>query len=522
MAMKKFGATAIILVLIAALLAACGGNNANNNTASNTNTGTNSGDNAAADLKAVDLKMVLLGDAPADQDIMLAELNKLIKRDLNATLSIEYLAWSDWEQKYSLILSSGEPIDLIYTSDWAKYSQEATKGAFVEITDDVLTKFMPLTKESQDPAAFEQAKINGKIYFVPKNSSAFNGEQAVVIRGDLREKYGMEPLDSLDDLRAYLAAVAENEKGTGIVPYAASQDNESFRILMQEQAINVINVGFTDFQYHLADDANLTADMIEYKYDSPSFIEYAKEMKTWADAGYWSKNAISNKTQPRDAFENGTSATLIWNVGSVSNSAASVIEKHPEWKPEVYDVIPDSAKRMGLYTADGMAVPVSSKNMERAFMLLDKLKNDREYYELIQMGIEGKHWIKIDEVNWKEGPDYERFGANANGQWGLNNKEFRRMKEGAFPAEAEYDAIWSTKVVHPVIETFVFDETNVKNELAALITLRSKYRPMISLGIVSDVEGTIKEWKDQADKAGLDKVEAEIKKQLAEYLEAQR
>ncbi len=526
MAIRKFGTTALILMLIVALLAACGGNTAKNNEGSanpGTNTGTNNGgDNTAADLKAVDLKMVLLGDAPTDQDVMLTELNKLIKRDLNATLSIEYLAWSDWEQKYSLILSSGEPIDLIYTSDWAKYAQEATKGAFVEITDEVLTKYMPVTKETQDPVAFEQAKINGKVYFVPKNSSAFNGEQAVLIRGDLREKYGMEPLKSLDDLREYLANVAKNEKGTGILPYAASQDNESFRILMQEQAIEVINVGFTDFQYHLADDANLTADKIEYKYDSPSFVEYAKEMKTWADAGYWSKNAISNKTQPRDAFENGTSATLIWNVGTVSNSAATVTETHPDWKPEVYDVIPDSAKRLGLYIADGMAVPVSSKNMERAFMLLDKLKNDREYYELIQMGIEGKHWIKIDEVNWKEGPEYDKFGTNANGQWGLNNKEFKRVKEGAFPAEAEFDAIWSTKVVHPVVETFVFDETNVKNELAALATLRTKYRPMISLGIVSDVEGTIKEWKDQADKAGLAKVQEEVKNQLAAYLEAQK
>jgi putative aldouronate transport system substrate-binding protein len=520
MAMKKFGITAVVLVLIVALLAACGGNKANNNTGTNTNPGT-TGENATTDLKAADLKMVLLGDAPTDLDIMLTELNKLIKRDLNATLSIEFLAWSDWEQKYSLILSSGEPIDLIYTSDWAKYSQEATKGAFVEVTDELLTKLMPLTKESQDPVSYEQARINGKVYFVPKNSSAFNGEQAVVIRGDLREKYGMDPIDSMDDFKAYLAKVAENEKGTGIIPYAASQDNESFRILMQEQEINVINVGFTDFQYHLSDDANLTADMIEYKYDSPSFIEYAKEMKTWADAGYWSKNAISNKTQPRDAFENGTSATLIWNSGSVSATAAKVIETHPEWKPEVYDVIPNSAKRMGLYTADGMAVPVSSKNADRAFMLLDKLKNDREYYELIQMGIEGKHWTKIDDVNWKEGPEYEKFGANANGQWGLNNSKFKRVKEGAFPAEAELDAIWKEKVVHPKVEIFVFDETNVKNELAALASLRTKYRPMISLGIVGDAEATINEWKAQADKAGLAKVEAEVKAQLDAFLAAQ-
>ena len=43
------------------------------------------------------------GDKPADGDAVLAELNKLIGRDLNATLSIEYLPWSDWQQKYPLL-----------------------------------------------------------------------------------------------------------------------------------------------------------------------------------------------------------------------------------------------------------------------------------------------------------------------------------------------------------------------------------------------------------------------------------
>jgi len=520
MAIKKVGLFAIVLMFAAALMAGCSGSNAgNDNPAGNGGQTGGTAETERQDLKPAELKMVLLGDVPADLDVMLGELNKLIQRDLNATLSIEYLAWSDWTQKYSLILASGEPIDLIYTSDWAKYVSEATKGAFLEITDEILTKYMPLTKESQDPISFEQAKINGKIYFVPKNSASFNNEKAVAIRGDLREKYGMGPLASLDDYRTYLDNVAKNEKG--ILAYAASQDNGFIQELVHEQGNNIINVG-TYFQYSWSDHDNLTVDKVEYKYDSPSFAEFAKEMKEWANKGYWSRNAISNKTSVRDAFENGTSASMVWNAGTVSQAASKILQAHPEWKPEVYDVTPDSIKRLGLYTADGMAVPISSKNPERAFMLLDKLKNDREYYELFQMGIEGKHWIRIDDVLWKEGPDFERFSAGANGQWGVNNAKFRRSKEGAFPAEAELDKIWRTKVVHPITETFVFDETNVKNELAALEQLRTKYRPMLTLGMADNVEATIQEWRDQADKAGLKKVEEELKKQLQAFLDARK
>ncbi len=61
-----------------------------------------------------------------------------------------------------LTLSIHQPGPFIY--------EEATKGAFTEITDELLSKYMPQTTEGQDSMAFEQAKINGKCYMIPKNS----------------------------------------------------------------------------------------------------------------------------------------------------------------------------------------------------------------------------------------------------------------------------------------------------------------------------------------------------------------
>lgn len=170
-----------------------------------------------------------------------------------------------------------------------------------------------------------------------------------------------------------------------------------------------------------------------------------------------------------------------------------------------------------------MTVPVSSKNPERAFMLLDKLKNDQTYYELFQMGIKGNHWIAIDDKRWKEGPDFAKYSFNANGQWGVNNSNFRKNfdKEGAFAAESELDKLWSEKAVHPKLETYVFNETNVKNELAAMATVNSKYLHMLALGLADDVYATLKEWQDQVEKAGLKKVEEEVKRQVQVHLEKQ-
>lgn len=134
--------------------------------------------------------MYVIGDEPVAADEVEEALNAKLEEKLNCTVDINYIALSDYTQKYSLLLASGENIDIIYTSTWAFYNEEATKGAFAEITDELLQKYMPQTAAGEDSMAFEQAKINGKCYMIPKNSPYVNNAMPVLIRGDLRENMG--------------------------------------------------------------------------------------------------------------------------------------------------------------------------------------------------------------------------------------------------------------------------------------------------------------------------------------------
>ena len=138
--MKKFIQCLVIsLILVAMLivpLAGCTQNAPEQAAPNNDNSDvTPDANNDEIDLSEhVDLVMYLLGDPPSDLDRVLAEINKLAEEELNATLTMEYIPWSDMGTRYSLILSSGEKCDLMFTGDWAYYLQEATKGAFNEIT----------------------------------------------------------------------------------------------------------------------------------------------------------------------------------------------------------------------------------------------------------------------------------------------------------------------------------------------------------------------------------------------------
>jgi putative aldouronate transport system substrate-binding protein len=531
---RKLWIVSIIMVLLISLLAGCSGNNTTSNDSSSekSDNATNvpkeeTKEQPASDIdisKKVNLKMYLLGDSPQDKDLVVAELNKMMEKDLNATITIEYLPWSDWQQKYPLILASGENVDLIYTSDWAMYAQEAAKGAFIEVTDDVINNYMPLTAEKQEKVSLDQGRINGKLFFVPRSTAAYTGEGAVLIRGDLREKYGIPELKSIDDLEKYYTEVAKNEKG--VFPYAASISNGAKGVLYNSPNnlvdVYVTTVGVGSFAYSYVEGQPFSIDDVGYSFFREQYPDFAKRMKTWVELGFWSKNAPVNKTEPRDALESGTGASLTWNIGTLAQSADKIAKEHPEWKPEIFDINPNSIKQMGLYTNDGMAVAYTSQNVERSFMLLDKLKFNRDYQELFINGIKNVHWIPEGDNEYKQGPDFEKFKPGANGTWGVNNKDFERKLVGENPAVQRLEGAWTPITIHPITEGFKFDPTNVKSELATFITLETKYGPLLDLGLVDNVDDTLAEFKDKAMKAGFEKIEQELKKQLDAFIKSRQ
>jgi putative aldouronate transport system substrate-binding protein len=66
---------------------------------------------------------------------------------------------------------------------------------------------------------------------------------------------------------------------------------------------------------------------------------------------------------------------------------------------------------------------------------------------------------------------------------------------------------------------FIFDDTNVKSELAAISEVCSQYIPLLELGLVDNVESTLTELNTKCETAGLEKVTEEFKAQWAAYEE---
>lgn len=467
----------------------------------------------------VELVMYYIGDKAEDEDAVLEEINKILKEKINATIVAKSMSLSDYATKYALTIAGGEAIDLMYTSTWAFYQSEANKGAFEEVTDQVIENYMPLHKENQAEASWGQAAIGGKTYFIPNNVanvSAF----ATLIRGDLREKYGLDKLENMEDLEEYYAAVAGDADSGVTFAYDASQNNDNsknIQLLAENNWVRLEGALLNYFTYEYAPD--ITSDDLIWIYGTDEYLEYAKTMKEWADNGFWSKSAIANATDVKESFINGTSASFTQNLGTVGAVAAEVTKTHPEWKPEVYDLNLDADRFYGAYTGDGMAILANSQNKERAFMALDLMKFDKEIYRLIRYGIEGRHYNVVSEGVWTTGEEAAKYPYGTGFSWGFKNSMYDMVREDAYPDEVEISRKWKEKGVEGPTAAFSFDDTNVKNELANLKSVYTQYVPLLDLGLTDDVEKTLAEFNKQAEAAGMQKIMDEAKAQLAVYLE---
>lgn len=462
------------------------------------------------------IKMYVLGDVPPDMKRVQDEANaKFFKPLVNATLEMNFLSWSDYQTKYSLVLAGGDEVDLIYTAAWCYYNQEAAKGAFKELTMDWISKYMPLSAKSQAPQSWEQISIGGKIFAVPQNNVNTANYKYIAVRDDLRKKYGIPEITDVDTLEKYLFAVTENEKGLQAI--AAAGGNPEFRRVIAEQSnrIQAVDGGY-DFFWKMDNkpDAPATKDVF-YLYTSDYFKQFADRMVTWAAKGVWSKNAINNTVSVNDSFGQGKGAAIAWN--SSVFTYGKQIETAGIGKAGYFDLTPDLRFRASSYANDATAIAASSKNPERAAMVLDLMKNNADLNNLLVGGIKGVHYVLDSQGKRSKGPEADKYNWDA-WAWGIRRADPPQPSDTE-PRQVALEAKIEPRILVTKIEGFTFDEGPVKAELAVVNSIRDEYIPSFELGAFGDkTDAKFSEFKDKLDKAGLKKVQDELTKQLAAYV----
>lgn len=467
---------------------------------------------------SVELTMYLLGDPQIDADKVYDEVNKKLKADINTTVKVKYLSWADWDKKYSLIFASGENFDCIYTADWAYYADQSTKHGFMEISKDMVKKYMP-EYYAQVPGDFwNQLKINGKMYMIPYLNKQVEGCQVPMIRGDLRAKYHLPVVKTINDLNNYLITVAKNEKGmlgydglaSGLVGFMNQVYYAQPNSLFMYQTVPVFTTKLNDL-----------TGKVNYALDDPAFLNTLLTAKKLSDGGVWSKSILASKNDNLKAFNAGKSVFYSNNAEGVIQEFNTVNTENPKWNLEIADVSSSKLHQSSSAVRSGMAINANSKHADRVMLMLNLFGTHKDYYDLTTYGIEGVHYTPVGKNKMVSTPlGITNYAPKANCPWGWERKDFMRYPTNVpdYAINLENDWIKKGLASKTPIVSFNFIDTNIKNEVAACTNIYQTEGYVLLTGLSQNPKADLARLKADLKKAGIDKIRIELQKQVSAFM----
>lgn len=456
------------------------------------------------------VNMYLIGDTPNDWEKVLGLVNDYLK-PFNTELAVTFMSWSDYQTMYSLVLAGGEQVDLIFTAPWCYMYTEAAKGTLYELTDDFIATNMPLANKYQDKDSWDETTIAGKTIAVPSNVAQAMGK-IVAIRKDLADKHGIGELKTWDDYKNFMLTIAEKETPeSGIYGLASSGDNNELWDVYRQQFDTFLALDSDYFDMIYSWDGDLPEkDEISLVYETDEFRAYAKDMKEMADAGCWSRSALTNTVTDDDAFGALQGASIAWNGSVVTYMKQAEGSEGVECA--IYDLTTDHFVGCEAFSNNDMAIAAGSRNPARAAMVLDLMKFDTYLNRLLLLGVEGEHYSLDGEGNYTEldkSSDYAAFAISAS--WAIKNGDL--TESGADPRMQVISDGWEERVESNPTITFVFDTVPVDSYVAAVKTVLMDYVPMLELGLVDDVDATLDEMIQKCYDAGYQNVKDEFDSQ---------
>lgn len=481
--MKKYSMMTVLLVILSLLLVACGG-------------GDKDKKNASGD-QPYEIKWYMIGTPQNDTAQVMEEINKYTEEKINATINLTQIDWGDYDQKMQVIISSGEPFDIAYTTG-GTYVQDAQKGAF-ESLDTLLDKEGKELKELLNPALIEGARVDGELYGIPSNKEAA-GQRVFTFNKRLVEEYDFDisEVKTLADLEPMLKVIKENEPS--ITPIATFNPYLPFDYIYDEEM---------PFGFPLEGNR----DEVVNQFETDEAMEVFKIMHDYFKAGYIKSDAATSKDSwPLDVEnwfvrmgESQPYADLLWSRSAHYQVVSVPIEDPVTFNSSVTGAI--------------QAISITSANPEKAMEFLNLLNTDEYLRNLVDKGIEGVHYEKNEDGTISDLPArIERYNMPT---YALGN-HFNLYLYEDDPADKwdEFEAFNESAETAPTLG-FHFDSDPVRTEIASISNVSKQFYPAIASGSV-DPEDSIPSFNKKLKDAGIDIVLEEIQKQYDEWEKEQK
>ncbi|MGO4273897.1 extracellular solute-binding protein, partial [Paenibacillus sp. TAF58] len=342
--------------------------------------------------KPVELIWYTIGTPQKDVDRVMAEVSKYTAEKIGVTVKMNMADWGDYAQKMQVMTASGTPMDIMFTSSWAfDYVQNVRKGAFKPI-DELLQKNGQGIVKALDPAFLNGSKVDGHNYGVPANKE-LPAQDVWRFNKNLADKYNisLDNVNTLESLEPLLKTIKEKEPNI----YGLAVDKNYMPYVPYDYIIEkmpmAVSVNNADFKV-----VNI--------FDTPEMKQALTTMNKYYKAGYVPTEASTLSSL------NDVQVTGKWFADKATNQPFA----DNLWSASYgYPVVSKAASPALIYNWSVMgsmqAISANSKYPEKAMEFLNLLNTDPVLRNMVDSGIEGVHYKKVDNDRMENLPDSKNY-----------------------------------------------------------------------------------------------------------------
>lgn len=433
------------------------------------------------------------------------------------------LAFADYSTTIQLMLSGGDKLDVMpiyfpYASSWISMGGVFDMSPLME-TPDGAKIIEALGKENA-----YVGNMNGVLYGFPANKESVE-LGGLAMRADIAdelgitEKYGLERNKDEYDGKINDWSVAEDIFATvkaaypDMIPLYMNSTEQLQRFAFFDELVD----GFGTLDWE-ADHASTT---VVNKFETETYKNAVKRLADWNSKGYIFKDAATDTQGSSTMMKAGNTFSYL-----------SAIKPGFLAEQEAANGMPMYAMYFGDHPEGGISttnvsffntsIASNSMDPEMAFKFISALYSDAELYNLWQYGIEGEHYVVLDDgtAYFPEGVDGSTAVYHQNTGWFMGN-QFQSYVWNDGSKTADY---WEKLKAHnnwaeyTSAFGFMWDSTEYTTQVTALNNALETYRAFLSTGTVKpeDVDATIAQLNDALYAAGL----ADVMKAKQEQLDA--
>lgn len=460
----------------------------------------------------VTLNVIMMASAGKEgaQEVVDA-VNELLEEKLNININLTFISYGNYAQQTNLMLSAGEGIDIlpVYLTPLSTFAQN---GQVLPL-DDLLAEYGQGIVDWFGMDAIKCGMVGDSLYGLIAARESCNA-YGFEMRKDICDKYNIdyENITTLEQLEEALRIVHENEPNLVCVVPSNGELTRNWNWDPLGDELTPLGVLL---------DKGATSEVVNL-FESDFYREFVTTMRRWYNDGLIMADGASTTESVGVMMGAGTAFGGFMNL----KPGFDLQETRNYGTEIVVSELVSEFSFTARLSAVTWAISSGCKNPEAAMKLLNLLYTDSEVTNLLIYGLEGTHYVKVDDaalgqsiIDYPEGVDINSTTYRPSGSWLWPNQYISHVWEGNPADYWQTLRDFSSDSEKSIAFGFSWDSSNVKNQLTACTNIVAKYHKALMCGSL-DPDEVLPKFNAELKSAGIDDIIADKQAQLDAWLAA--